>query len=424
MLSLDFICSYPEVVREALQRRRETQNIDEILQLAEQRRGLTTRNDDLYSSLKKLKEQASKADEEKRVPLNQRIKATERDIRRVEVHISNVETQSQLQLLNLPNLPHQSVQEGDNDTHDVEVRRWGEPVSFHFTPHSHWEIGKRLDIIDMESGTKITGSRFVTLKGLGARLERALISFMLDVHTREHGYTEIMPPQLVKPAVMQSAGQLPKFENQAYLCSADTLYLNPTTTVPLVGLHSDEMLTRDQLPLCYAAWATAFRREAGSTSLQTRDLLRLYQFNKVELFQITTPEDSYNVLEQMVLHAEVILHRLELPYRVVTLCTGKLPVVATKTYEIEVSLPTMNSYVGVSSASNCETFQAMRANIKYRPTNGARSAYVHTLNASGLAVGRTMAAILEIYQQADGSVVVPKVLRPYMGTSLLTPPKR
>ncbi|TMC23417.1 MAG: serine--tRNA ligase [Chloroflexi bacterium] len=419
MLSLDFICLYPEAVREALQRRRETYNIDEILHLAEQRRGLTTRNEDLYSSLKQLKGQVSKADEQKRVTLNQRIKATERDIRRVEMYICDVETQLQLQLLNLPNLPHQSVQEGDNDSNDVELRRWGEPVPFHFTPSPHWEIGKRLDIIDTESGTKITGSRFVTLKGLGARLERALISFMLDVHTREHSYTEIMPPQLVKPVVMQSAGQLPKFENQAYLCSSDTLYLNPTAIVPLVGLHSDTILTRDKLPLCYAAWATAFRREAGSPALQPRGLLRPHQFNTVELFQMTTPEESYNALEQMLLHAEAILQRLELPYRVVMLCTGKLPVAAAKTYELEVWLPSMNSYVGVSSVSNCETFQARRANIKYRPTNGARSEYVHTLNASGLTVGRTMAAILEIYQQADGSVVIPKVLRPYMGFSLL-----
>jgi seryl-tRNA synthetase len=424
MLSLDFICQHPEIIREALRRRRETRNIDEILRLSEQRRGLITRSDGLYASLKQLKDSVRKAVPEKRPPLNERVKAVTQDIRQLELQSADIDTRLQLLLLNLPNIPHQSVQEGSGEggeDDNLEVRQWGEPLTFLFAPQTHWDLGKRLGIIDAESGTRIAGSRFVTLKGLGARLERALISFMLDVHTREHGYTEIMPPQLVKAGVMQGAGQLPKFEDQVYACSADELYLNPTAEVPLVGLHSDSILPRDSLPLRYVAWTTAYRREAGSASRQTRGLLRLHQFNKVELFQIVEPGSSYAVLEQMLVHAETILRQLELPYRVVSLSAQNLPFAAARTLDIEVWMPAQDAYVEISSVSNCEAFQARRANIKYRPTNGARAEYVHTLNASGLAVGRTMAAILETYQQADGSIIVPKVLRSYMGTALISP---
>ena len=257
---------------------------------------------------------------------------------------------------------------------------------------------------------------------MGARLERALISFMLDIHTREHDYTEILPPQLVKRTVMQAAGQLPKFEDQAYTSSEDELFLNPTAEVPLVGMHSNSLLPADTLPIRYVAWTTAFRREVGSASRQTRGLLRLHQFNKVELFQITQPHLSYEVLEQMLTHAQVVLQRLDLPYRVMALCTATLPFTAAKTYDLEVWMPGQKEYVEVSSVSNCEAFQARRANIKYR--HGKHTELVHTLNASGLAVGRTMAALLETYQQADGSVVAPKALRSYGGSALLTMPKR
>ncbi|HZR43149.1 MAG TPA: serine--tRNA ligase [Ktedonobacteraceae bacterium] len=419
MLSLDFICQHPDVVREGLSKRGEVRNIDEILRLAEQRRGLITRNDGLYTSLKKLKEKIRATPTDKRAALNKQAGAIEEDIRHVELHIADVDTRLHLLLLNLPNLPHSSVQ-GDNiDGH--ELRCWGKPLSFHFEPRTHWDLGAGLNIIDAESGAKVAGNRFVTLKGAGARLERALISFMLDVHTREHGYTEVMPPALVKRSVMIGAGQLPKFEDQAYACSEDELFLNPTAEVPLVGMHCDSILPPGSLPLRYVAWTTAFRREVGSSSHRNRGLLRLHQFNKVELFQYVAPQDSYHTLEQMLQHAEMILQYLELPYRVVALNAANLPFSSAKTFDIEVWMASTQEYVEISSVSNCEAFQAQRANIKYRTSSHARAAYVHTLNASGLAIGRTMAAILEIYQQADGSVVIPKVLRPYMGISLLSP---
>ena len=417
MLSLDFIRQHPEVVLEGLHRRRDPQNIDEILRLAEQRRGLNTRCDDLYVELKNLNEKVRATPEDKRAALNKQIKAIGRDIRRLEIQVNDIDARLQPLLLALPNIPHASVREGDSD--DREIRRWGEPITFHFEPQAHWDLGERLHLFDFDAGTRIGGSRFVVLKGNGARLERALISFMLDLHAREHGYTEIIPPYLVKRSLMQGAGQLPKFEDQAYVCTEDELYLNPTAEVPLVGLHSDSILPKGTLPLRYVAWTTAFRREAGSASRQTRGLLRLHQFNKVELFQIVQPQDSYNALEEMLDHAEVVLRQLELPYRVVELCAANLPFSAAKTVDLEVWMPAQQRYIEISSASNCESFQSRRANIKYRPTSGSRSDYPHTLNASGLAVGRTMAAILETYQRADGSVIIPKVLRPYMASSSL-----
>jgi len=422
MLHLDFVRQHPEQVREALRLRCDSHSIDEILWLAEQRRGLATRSDGLYALLKSLKESVLNAPIEHRAALSKQVKAITQDIRVLELQMEDISSRLQPLLLSLPNIPHESVREGNNENDNLELRHWGEPLARHFEPLPHWELGERLGIIDSESGVKIAGSRFVTLKGAGARLERALISFMLDLHTNEHGYTEIMPPQLVKRSVMQAAGQLPKFEDQAYTSAEGELYLNPTAEVPLVGMHRDTVFSADALPLRYAAWTTAFRREAGSASRQTRGLLRLHQFNKIELFQITSPSLSYTTLEQMMGHAETVLQRLDLPYRVIALCTATLPFTATKTYDLEVWMPGQRAYVEISSISNCETFQARRANIKYR--TGKHTELVHTLNASGLAVGRTMAALLETYQQADGSVVIPKALRPYMGISLLTPPQQ
>jgi seryl-tRNA synthetase len=417
MLNLDFICQHPDLVREGLRRRRDSQNIDEILHLAEQRRGLSTRCDGLYSALKNLKEKVRSTPLEQRPELNKQIKAITNDIRFLEVQLTDINTHLQPLLLRLPNMPHQG--DGSEES-DSELRRWGEPFTFHFEPQAHWDIGERLQLFDFEEGTKIAGSRFVLLKGNGARLERALISLMLDLHTRENGYTEILPPFLVRHSAMLGAGQLPKFENQVYICEEDELYLNPTAEVPLVGLHSDSILPPGTLPLKYVAWTTAFRREAGSASSHTRGLLRLHQFNKVELFQIVTPQDSYAAFDQMLGHAEAVLRLLELPYRVVALCAANLPFASAKTVDLEVWMPGQGRYVEISSVSNCEAFQARRAEIKYRPKNSSRAEYVHTLNASGLAVGRTMAAILENYQQADGSIIVPKVLRPYIGTAVFS----
>jgi seryl-tRNA synthetase len=420
MLSLDFILRYPDVVRAGLQRRRESQDIDEILRLTERRKGLATRCEGLYVSLKRLHEAVSSAqNERKREELNKQIKATRDDIRLLELQISDVETHIQPLLLALPNLPHVSIPDGGERDKNRVARSWGDLLHFYFTPKPHWELSESLHITDFESGARLAGSRFVVLKGLGARLERALISFMLDVHTREHGYTEILPPYLVKRSFMVGAGQLPKFEDQVYVCTEDELYLNPTAEVPLVGLHSDTILPAGTLPLRYVSWTSAFRREVGSASRQNRGLQRLHQFNKVELFQIVEPQASYEVLEQMITHAETILRRLELPYRVVDLCARNLPFAAAKTVDLEVWMAGQNRYLEISSISNCEAFQARRAEIKYRSWQSAGAEYVHTLNASGLAVGRTMAAIIEAYQQADGSVIIPKELRPFMGVAVI-----
>src|SRR6266536_6699789 len=320
MLSLDFIRQNPQVVREGLYRRRHTQNIDELLRLAEQKRGLVTRCDGLYNTLKPLKETVKTVPVERRPELSRQIRAITQDIRQLELQIVDIDTRLQPLLLSLPNIPHQSVRGGNNEYGDDELKRWGEPVPLGFEALAHWDLGERLGIINFETGTKIAGSRFVVLKGAGARLERALISFMLDLHTREHGYTEVIPPFLVKRSALVGAGQLPKFEDQLYSCVEDELYLNPTAEVPLVGMHGDAILPLDTLPLRYVAWTTAFRREAGSASSQTRGLLRLHQFNKVELFQLMLPQESYSAFDELVGHAETILRRLELHYRVVALC--------------------------------------------------------------------------------------------------------
>lgn len=421
MLNLDFISQHPELVQEALQKRRDTRNIDDVLRLTEQRRGLVTRSDGLYLSLKKLKERVRTTSGEKRSSLNAQIKAVTEDIRQLEIQSADVDTRLQLLLLNLPNLPHASVNGGDGGTIGEEVRRWGEQTSFFFEPQTHWSLGERLGILDGESGVRVAGSRFIVLKGAAARLERALVSCMLDIHTREHGYMEIMPPQLVKRSVMVGVGQFPRFEAQAYACSEDELYLNPTAAAPLIGMHSDAIVSRELLPIRYVAWMTAFRREPGTSSHQMRGLLRLHQLNEIELLQLVTPQESYGVQEQMVQHAEVILQRLGLSYRVVALNATHLPFFAAKTYDLDVWMPGIGDYIKIASISNCEAFQAQRANVKYRLSNGARADYVHTVGGLALAVGRTMAAILEVYQQADGSVVIPKVLRPYMGLSALHP---
>lgn len=416
MLSIDFIRQHPEIVQESLRKRRDPLRVEDILRLAEQRRGLSARCDGLYSALKPLKDAVRAVPIERREQLNMQIKALTRDIRQVELLIADTETRLQPLLLRVPNIPHESVSDGDDDH---ELSRWSEALPYAFEPRPHWELGEHLNLFDFAGGAKVAGSRFVSLTGMGARLERALISFMLDLHTSEHSYTEIMPPFLAKRSIMVGAGQLPKFEDQAYICTEDDLFLNPTAEVPLVGLHSDSILPPDMLPLRYVAWTTAFRREAGGASRHTRGLLRLHEFNKVELFQLVEPKDSYQALDAMLGHAEAVLRSLDLPYRVVALCARNLPFASAKTFDIEVWMPGVNDFVEVSSVSNCEAFQSRRAEIKYRPTSSSHVEYPHTLNASGLAVGRTMAAILETYQQADGSVVIPKVLRPYMGTALL-----
>ncbi len=343
--------------------------------------------------------------------LGDRIKDLDGNLRKVEEALTNV-------ALRIPNLPHTSVPVGADASENVEVRRWGPIPSFTSPPKPHWEVGERLGILDFDRAAKIAGARFSVMTGTGAKLERALINYMLDLHTTQHGYREVIPPLMVNRLAMTGTGQLPKFEEDLFRLRDEDYFMIPTAEVPLTNLHREEILNGDSLPVRYSASTPCFRREAGSYGKDTRGLIRLHQFNKVELVSFTTSDRSYEELEQLTGHAESILQGLKLPYRVITLCTGDMGFSAAKTYDIEVWLPSQQQYREISSCSNFESFQARRANIKYRPAGGkkdAKSDFVHTLNGSGLAVGRTLVAILENFQQPDGSVEIPVVLRSYMG---------
>jgi seryl-tRNA synthetase len=318
-------------------------------------------------------------------------------------------------MLSVPNLPHASVPTGHSAAENMEIRRWGNPPKFNFQPKPHWEVGEGTGILDLQAAAKITGARFAVYKGWGARLERALANFFLDVHTREHGYTEILPPFLVNTASLMSAGQLPKFAADLFKIQDTDFWLTPTSEVELHNLYRDETILEDKLPIHVTAWTACFRSEAGAAGKDTRGILRQHQFQKVELFKFTHPEKSYEEHESLVRNAEVILQKLGLHYRTVLLCTGDMGFASAKTYDIEVWLPSSNEFREISSCSNCEAFQARRAGIRFKPKSGGKSDFVHTLNGSGLAVGRTWIALVENYQQADGSVLIPEVLRPYMG---------
>ena len=318
-------------------------------------------------------------------------------------------------LLKVPNLPHGSVPVGHSAKENVEVRRWGTPPKFDFTPKPHWEVGERAGILDLAVATKITGARFAVYKSWGARLERALANFFLDVHTREHGYTEILPPFLVNTASLTSAGQLPKFAADLFKLENTDFWLTPTSEVELHNLYRDETIPEEKLPICVTAWTACFRSEAGAAGKDTRGILRQHQFQKVELFKFTHPEKSYEAHESLVRNAETILQKLGLHYRTVLLCTGDMGFASSKTYDLEVWLPASSEFREISSCSNCEAFQSRRGGIRFKPKGGGKSDFVHTLNGSGLAVGRTWIAIVENYQQADGSILIPEVLRPYMG---------
>ena len=336
-------------------------------------------------------------------------------IRKSEAPLAEVEARFEAFMLTLPNLPHSSVKIGSSAEDNREVRRWGDPPKFDFEPKNHWDIGEELRILDFERAAKIAGSRFAVYRDAGARLERALINFMLDLHTGENGYREMLPPALVNRAALIGTGQLPKFEEDLFHLAPGDWFLIPTAEVPLINLHREEILERDELPIKYVAYTPCFRSEAGSHGKDVRGLIRQHQFNKVEMVKLTEPETSYDELESMVQNAEEVLRRLKIPYRVVELCTGDMGFGAAKTYDLEVWLPGQNTYREISSCSNCEDFQARRANIRYRKDKKGRPVFVHTLNGSGLAVGRTLVAVLENYQQTDGSVIVPEALRSYMG---------
>jgi seryl-tRNA synthetase len=343
-------------------------------------------------------------------------KARAQQIRQLEVQLDQVEQQRGIMLMTLPNLPHATVPVGRSAADNQEVRRHGEPRTFGFDPKPHWDLGPALGILDFERATKMSGARFAVLMGAGARLERALINFMLDLHTREHGYTEVEPPFLVNAEALRGTAQLPKFEQDLFKIAGEwDLYLVPTAEVPLTNLHRGEILDGRQLPLRYTAYTPCFRSEAGSYGKDVRGLIRQHQFDKVELVKFTTPEQSYDELESLTRNAEEVLRRLELPYRTMLLCSGDTGFAAAKTYDVEVWLPSQQEYREISSCSNTEAFQARRANIKFRRDGTGKAEFVHTLNGSGLAVGRTLIAIMENYQQADGSIVIPDALRPFMG---------
>ena len=336
-------------------------------------------------------------------------------IRNSEKPLAEIEARFEAFMLSLPNLPNESVAIGKSAEDNKEIRRWGELPEFDFEPKNHWDIGEELGILDFVRAAKITGARFVVYRDAGARLERALINFMLDLHTKENGYKEILPPALVNRASLIGTGQLPKFEEDLFRLAQGDYFLIPTAEVPLTNLHRDEMIEREELPIKYVAHTPCFRSEAGSYGKDVRGLIRQHQFNKVEMVKFTEPETSYQELESMVQNAEEVLKRLKLPYRVVELCTGDMGPAAAKTYDLEAWVPGQKAYREISSCSNCEDFQARRAHIRYRKDKKGRPIFVHTLNGSGLAVGRTLVAVLENYQQKDGSVLIPDALQPYMG---------
>ncbi|WP_369018745.1 serine--tRNA ligase [Thermatribacter velox] len=423
MLDWKWAREHPEVVEESLRKRgMEPELFRELVGIDERRRSLQQEVDALRAERNRLSKQIGQYKREGHDPsqLLAEVQEISEKVKELETLLKEVEEEWKAKLLLLPNLPHESVPVGRDEADNQEVKRWGEIPAFTFQPRPHWEIGEGLGIIDFERAAKIASSRFAVLWKAGAMLERALINFMLDVHTQKHGYTEVFPPFLVNTQAMIGTGQLPKFYEDLYHCQ-DDLHLIPTAEVPVTNLHSNEILREEDLPLRYVAYSACFRREAGSYGKDVRGLIRQHQFNKVELVKFTRPEESYQELETLLQDAEEILRLLGLPYRVVVLCTGDLGFAAAKTYDIEVWIPSQNRYREISSCSNFEDFQARRANIRYRLKNGSLG-YVHTLNGSGLAVGRTLVAILENYQQEDGAVIIPEALRPYMhGMEVITP---
>ncbi|MBF2356365.1 serine--tRNA ligase [Listeria welshimeri] len=371
---------------------------------------LKSQRNEVSQEIAKLKREKQDADakiEEMRV-VGDRIKTLDIELREIDEKLDMI-------LMSIPNIPHESTPVGESEDDNVEIRKWGEVRTFDFEPKAHWDLGTDLDILDFENAAKVTGSRFVFYKKLGARLERALINFMMDLHSNEHGYEEMLPPYMVNRASMTGTGQLPKFEEDAFLIEAEDYFLIPTAEVPVTNYHREDILKAEDLPRKYTAFSACFRSEAGSAGRDTRGLIRQHQFNKVELVQFVKPEDSYEALEKLTSNAEEVLRRLELSYRVLSMCTADLGFTAAKKYDLEVWIPSYDSYREISSCSNFESFQARRANIRFRREPGSKPEYVHTLNGSGLALGRTVAAILENYQDADGSVRIPKVLQGYMG---------
>lgn len=418
MLDAKFVRSEPEKVREALTNRNaDTGLLDEFLALDGERRKQISSVETLKAERNAVSEVIAKMKKEKRDAGSQieRMRDVSASIKQMDAEISELESKISEILLSIPNVPHSSVPVGRDESANVVVKTCGEPRKFDFEPVPHWELGAALDIIDFERGSKIAGSGFILYKGLGARLQRSLISWMLDVHTSRHGYKEVFPPFLVNRRSMMGTGQLPKFEEDMYHTDKDDdLFLDPTAEVPVTNIYMDEILDGSALPIYHTAYTACFRREAGAAGKDTRGLLRVHQFDKVELVKFTTPETSYDEHEKLLHDAEVILQELKIPYRVVLLCTGDQSFASTKCYDLEIYSAGVDKWLEVSSVSNFEDFQARRANIRFRPAQGAKPEFVHTLNGSGVALPRLVVALLENYQQSDGTISIPEVLRPYM----------
>ena len=415
MLTAQFIREHVDLVRQAMANRQAVAPLDRILELDVRRRDVLQELEALRSERNQRSARIGAADPAERQHLIDETRAMSARVSELEPTAREIDAELEDLLLRMPNIPEESVPIGVDEEDNVEVRRWGEKPSVGFEPRAHWELGEQLGIVDFERGAKLAGARFEVLVGHGAALARALATFMLDMHIWEHGYTEIAPPYVVKPEVMVGTGQLPKFGEEAYFLERDDLYLIPTAEVPVTNLHRGEILDGERLPIRYCAYSPCFRREAGAAGRDTRGLIRRHQFEKVELVKLTTPESSPSELDGMVENAEAVLQRLGLPYRVVLHCTGDLGFQARKAYDLDVWMAGEGRYVEISSCSDCGDFQARRADIKFRRSAGAHSEYVHTLNGSGLPIGRTMAAVLERYQREDGSVEVPAALQPYMG---------
>jgi seryl-tRNA synthetase len=413
MLDIKLIRENPELVRQALEKRGDSFAIDSILEIDSRYRSLLRQTEELRAKHNESSKQLSKS-KEKPPQLIAQMRQLGEQISSLQQQTKEAKANLDSLLLELPNFPHPSVPLGRGAGDNVVVRTWGKPGEFPFKPLPHWELGEKLGIIDFQRGVKLSGTRFYVLKGLGAHLQRALISFMLNVHVNEHGYKEIYPPFMVKRECMVGSGNLPKFGDNLYHDEEDDFWFIPTAEVPLTNLHRDEILGADSLPLHYVAYTPCFRREKMAAGTDTRGIKRGHQFDKVELYKITDPESSDEELDKLVADAEDICRKLAIPHRVVQLCTGDLGFAACKTYDIEMWAPGCAEWLEVSSCSNCGDFQARRANIRYRPEPGAKSEFVHTLNGSGLALPRVLIAVLENYQQADGTVLIPEVLEPYL----------
>ena len=417
MLDIKFVRDNRDAVERMLEQRGYDMDLQTILSLDQQRREAIQEVESLKHERKLVSDQIAqmKKKGEDASQVISRMRQTSQRIKELDGKLGEVEDEIQRSLLLIPNVPHESVPFGKDEKDNPVVKRWGEITQFSFTPKPHWELGESLGILDFERAAKITGARFTLYWGLGAQLERALINFMLDLHTTKHGYVEVLPPFVVNSSAMIGTGQLPKFKEDLFKLEDWDYYLVPTAEVPVTNIFMNEILEEEDLPLCYTAYTPCFRSEAGSYGKDTRGLIRQHQFNKVEMVKFTTPEQSYDELESLLLDAEEVLQSLELPYQVVTLCTGDLGFSAAKTYDIEVWIPGQRAFREISSCSNFGDFQARRANIRYRPKGKKKIAYPYTLNGSGLAVGRTLVAIMENWQQEDGSVVIPPALRTYMG---------